>query len=62
MADVRIALREQLLRKQPRTVDRGRLQVVERELARLIAEDVSGFHRRVRLLPGWHHGVDARDS
>jgi O-methyltransferase len=42
MADVRIALREQLLREQPRTVDRGRLQVVEQELARLIAQDVTG--------------------
>ncbi|MFL4494440.1 TylF/MycF/NovP-related O-methyltransferase [Streptomyces sp. VTCC 41912] len=42
MTDVRGALREALLGEQPRTVDRGRMPVVERELARVVATGVPG--------------------
>ncbi|MER7989356.1 TylF/MycF/NovP-related O-methyltransferase [Streptomyces noursei] len=42
MTDVRGALREALLGEQPRTVNRGRMPVVERELSRVVATGVPG--------------------
>ncbi|MGV9823066.1 TylF/MycF/NovP-related O-methyltransferase [Nocardia xishanensis] len=42
MNDRRGALQEYLLRTQPRTVDRGRMVVVERELTRVVRAGVTG--------------------